>query len=851
MKGGIFITKIKADSRKNVVNKYKLIYLPLFIALLAPFIVSISNLYITKNLLLEQVKQDGLNLSKQVAKQIEKNETSLNIINEMLEQKIRDIGKMVIENEKNLSNDFLTRLAKDLHIDELNWMNENGTILYSSVKEYKGWVPFKGHPLYDFVQSKDKELMEDIRPDSEFGIPTKYGSLKNENGYFVQVGILAENIQKLTQKFDYQVLVEELAQEKNIIYVTIVDTNLKSIANADINSIGIVYDASEEKNLKKATQGRIGAEEWFYEKTGKNLLEITVPILINGEVTGALFIGLSMESVYSSVYTIFVSSSIISIMIFLLFLWIQNKNIIKPVNQLNYNINQIDIENNIEYRLPVENDTFLGLTLSINNLLDKSNAYLYQLKENQENLRISNQEIAAAYQQLTASDEQLRAQYDEIQNYTSYIEYLAYNDHLTNLPNRRSFLERLEESINKNQSGAVMLLDLDNFKEINDTLGHTYGDKVLIKVAQSLINITDEKVFISRFGGDEFLVLIEDEEDINVIENYAKKVSNIFKNDILIEDNGICIGCSIGITQYPFDSSEVNQLIMNADLAMYKVKDVGKNNYMFFKKEMTEKLRKHIEIEKILREAITEKGFKLLYQPQVCTYTRKIVGFEALLRLKNHSISPAVFIPAVEENGMIIQIGRWVTKEVINQIAIWKNKGIDVGSIAINFSAKQLDDSNYIAFLENELKKKNVESKYIEIEITESIFLDKKEETIEFLDKLRKLGIKIALDDFGTGYSSLSYLTFLPVDKIKLDKSLCDKFLEIENIAVMDNIISLAHSLNLEVLAEGIENIEQHNRLKVGGCNYIQGYLFSKPVEVNEVEKIYNTTFLEKGATLK
>lgn len=836
--------KTKYTRKENVINKYKLIYLPLFIALLASFTVSISSFYISKTLLLEQVKQDGLNLTKQVTKQIERNETSLDIINTMLEQQIRTAGNMVIKNEKNLSDDFLIDLMKDFHVDELHWINDKGNTLYSTIEEYKDWVPFKGHPLHAFMRSKNQELMEDIRPDAKFGVPIKYGAIKNTNGYFVQIGILADNIQTLTQKFDYQTLVQELSQEENIVYVTIVDTNLKAIADADIEDVGIVYDATKENKLKEATKGVLGTDEWFYPKIGKKVLEITAPIFINGEITGALIIGLSLESVYSSIYTIFMTSSIISIMIFLIFLWVQNKNIIKPVNQLNLNINQIDVENNIEYRLPlVAKDTFWGLTLSINNLLDKSNTYLYQLKENQENLKISNEEIVAAYQQLTASDEELRAQYDEIQNYTLYIEYLAYNDDLTNLPNRISFLKRLEQSISNNKSGAVLLLDLDNFKGINDTLGHTYGDKVLNKVAQELINIRDDKVFVSRFGGDEFLVLIEGENDIVIIENYVNKVTNIFKNEFIIEGNRIHIACSIGVTRYPFDSNEVNQLIINADLAMYKVKNIGKNNYMFFKKEMTENLKEQIEIERILRESISENGFKLLYQPQVCTYSKTIVGFEALLRLRKHSISPAVFIPSVEENGMIIEIGRWVTKEAINQISIWKNKGLDVKPIAINFSAKQLDDLNYITFLENELKEKNVKSKYLEIEITESIFLDKKEETITFLNKLRELGIKIALDDFGTGYSSLSYLTFLPVDKIKLDKSLCDKFLEIENIAVMDNIISLAHSLNLEVLAEGIEDIEQYNRLKVGGCNYIQGYLFSKPVEVLEVEKIYNTIF--------
>jgi EAL domain-containing protein (putative c-di-GMP-specific phosphodiesterase class I) len=285
---------------------------------------------------------------------------------------------------------------------------------------------------------------------------------------------------------------------------------------------------------------------------------------------------------------------------------------------------------------------------------------------------------------------------------------------------------------------------------------------------------------------------------------------------------------------------------MNADMAMYDVKEQGKNNYKFFNEKMTKKLKEQIQIEKFLREAIEEEQFKLVYQPQIATVTGKITGFEALLRLKNYFISPAVFIEIAEENGMIIQMGRWVTKEAIDQIARWKEKGLSLKPIAINFSAKQLNDMDYVAFLERVLKERQVDAKYIEIEITESIFLDQKEETIVFLNQLKNLGVKIALDDFGTGYSSLSYLTFLPVDKIKLDKSLCDKFLEIEHIAVMDNIISLAHSLNLEVVAEGVEEIEQYKRLRVAKCNYIQGYLFSKPLENFEAEKVYEDNFLEK-----
>ncbi|NMM63988.1 EAL domain-containing protein [Clostridium sp. P21] len=427
-----------------------------------------------------------------------------------------------------------------------------------------------------------------------------------------------------------------------------------------------------------------------------------------------------------------------------------------------------------------------------------------------------------------------------------YISHIAYHDPLTGLPNRRKLMQKLEEDIVESNYGAVMLLDLDNFKGINDTLGHLYGDKVLKKIAEELENIKDEKVFVSRFGGDEFFILVQGEKDIDVIENYAKQIMNIFKNKIIIEGEETYLSCSMGITLYPFHSNEVSQLLMNADMAMYKVKNLGKNNYMFFKEEMTEKLQEKMKIEGILRNALKKEELKLLYQPQVCTFTGKIVGFEALLRLKNKHISPGQFIPVAEETGLIVEIGRWVTKESINQISKWKKKGLDIKPISINFSPKQLNDLNYIKFLENTLKEANVEAKYIEIEITESIFLEEKEKNIAFINKLKSLGIQILLDDFGTGYSSLNYLTFLPVDKIKLDKSLNDKFLEFENVKVIDSLIFLAKSLNLEVIAEGIEDVVQYKRLKAAGCHYIQGYLFSKPLEVEDAEKIYDDNFLDK-----
>lgn len=846
---------LKYKTKKTIVNKYKLVYIPLFIGLFSIIIVSIISYNSSKNLLIRQMKEDVIILANQIAIQIDGNSDSLEHVNHMIEEKIEIIGKVVTMNQKDLSSDVLKKIAKDLNVDEISWYSPDGKIIYSNIDAYLGWQTIKGHPVENFrISDKNKFLNEEIRIDTLSGNYSKFGYIRNNDGTFMQIGLSADKIYNLTEKFNYQNLIEKLAQRENISRVTFVDKDLKTLADSNVDAVGISYDINKEQEMQEALNGKTSMKDLYYKGTDAEPLTIYTPVAKNGEITNVLVITFSTEKFFDSIYMLAIKSSIIAIIILSIIYWIQNRNVIKPVNELNQYINEIDIEKNIKYRLALrETDTFFGLALSINNILDKAESYFYLLKEQQEELKSSNEEIFETYEKLAASDEELRAQYEEIQAYTvdlenlkQELEYIAYHDSLTNLPNRRYFMDELEKQTLANKYGAVMLLDLDNFKSINDTLGHDYGDMVLIKIAEKLERLKSEKVFISRFGGDEFFILIEDENDVIIIENYAEKIINIIRNKLIINTDEIYISCSMGITLYPFDSNDANELILNADTAMYRVKAALKNNYMFFNSEMTKRLHEHTKIEKILRESIKKQELKLLYQPQISVSTGKIIGFEALLRFKNHNISPAQFIPVAEETGLIIEIGRWVTKEAINQIAAWQKNGFDIKPVSINFSPKQLHDSNYIEFLGNTLKEMNVEAKYIDIEITESIFLEKTSETMDFINGLKALGSKIALDDFGTGYSSLNYLTFLPVDILKLDKSLNDKFLELENIKVIESLISLAHSLNLKVVAEGIEYVPQYECLKKVGCDYIQGYLFSKPLDVDQIEEIYNDDFIDK-----
>lgn len=427
-----------------------------------------------------------------------------------------------------------------------------------------------------------------------------------------------------------------------------------------------------------------------------------------------------------------------------------------------------------------------------------------------------------------------------------YIEYLANHDYLTNLPNRMSFVKIINDELYRKNTGTVLLLDIDNFKSINDTLGHMFGDKMLMEISNRFSLIANGDLQVFRFGGDEFLVLLKHEEDLDEIEKKVNHIMSLFEDPIILNNKEYYAKFSIGISRYPIDSISEEQLLMNVDTAMYHVKRNGRNNYMFYHTEMQDEMIQRAKIEDILREAINKDGFKLVYQPQVNVITGEIVGFEALLRLKHHNIPPFLFIEVAEDTGLIKEIGRWVTKEAILQIAKWKREGKEEKSIAINFSSKQMSDIGYYTFLVNLLEENGIEPKYLELEITENILLEKSEATLNFLDKLHKLGIPIALDDFGTGYSSLNYLTYIPVSKIKLDKSLCEKFLGMENLNAMDGLIGLAHSLELEITAEGIEDVEQFKRLKAGGCDYIQGYLFSKPIPDSEIDNIYNKNMIEE-----
>lgn len=452
--------------------------------------------------------------------------------------------------------------------------------------------------------------------------------------------------------------------------------------------------------------------------------------------------------------------------------------------------------------------------------------------------------ILGTYHDITAkkeNDNNLKLHRDEL-------EYQATHDHLTKLPNRILFLDRLDHALylakRNDTKVAVLFIDMDRFKGINDSLGHVFGDLVIKEVGQRIkdqIRITDTA---ARFGGDEFVMLIDNIAQTMTVTDILGKLIQCLENPIVIDNYSLHITVSIGVSVYPYDAETSTDLLKNADAAMYKAKSLGGNNYQFYTEDMTQKALARMELEQDLRRAINNEDFVLYYQPQVKVdvFEHKIVGMEALIRWKNTDnsfIPPETFIPLAEDTGIIIPLGKWIMKAGMMQMAQWYKNGFNPGVLALNFSMRQLRERDFISHLNMLLEVTGCKAEWISIEVTETQMMKSPELTISMLQELHDLGIKIAIDDFGTGYSSLSYLKRLPIDTLKIDKEFVEGLPEDEeDLAITQAIVALAESLNLKVLAEGVETVEQKNILIANGCNHIQGFYYAKPMKIEEIEKL-------------
>lgn len=432
------------------------------------------------------------------------------------------------------------------------------------------------------------------------------------------------------------------------------------------------------------------------------------------------------------------------------------------------------------------------------------------------------------------------------------IRHLAYHDSLTSLPNRMLFRDRFLHALalahRKKEMLAMLFLDLDRFKKINDTLGHAAGDRLLQAVAERLKKTLREGDTIARLGGDEFMILLSGVKAVEDAAKVAEKILYAIRPSFMIDGHELHITTSIGISLYPYDGQDTDTLVKNADIALYRAKEYGRNNYQLYTAAMNARAFEQLALENSLRRALEREELFLMYQPLIDLKTRTISGLEALVRWQspNGQIHPPdTFIPLAEDTGLIVPMGEWIFNTACRQIKLWQSQGLEIYPVAVNLSARQFQQQNLIGEISKALEEHQVEPQYLAIELTESTILKNADLAIDTLREFKLMGIQISIDDFGTGYSSLSYLKRFPVDALKIDRSFVNDCIEnADDAAIVSAIISMAHSLKLQVVAEGVETGSQLEFLRTQNCDKMQGYLISPPMAASQF-----ATFLSHWAT--
>ncbi|MBN2866710.1 MAG: EAL domain-containing protein [Thiotrichales bacterium] len=436
----------------------------------------------------------------------------------------------------------------------------------------------------------------------------------------------------------------------------------------------------------------------------------------------------------------------------------------------------------------------------------------------------------------------------EIKETETKLEQLAYFDPLTKLPNRTLFKERLNQELllchNQKSNLAILLVDLDEFKMVNDTLGHSVGDELLKLVSQRFLQNIQDTDTVARLGGDEFIILLPFLENIERATEIAKNIIGAAKQTFTIHDQSVNISASIGIAIYPSDGDTAETLFKNADLALYKAKDTGRNTFKFFSKELQTRANEHIKLKKELQDALVNNEFDVYYQPKINLKTNQVMGMEALIRWNHPSkglVYPDQFISFSEQSGLIIPIGQYVLNKACRETQQWSEQFNIPLHISVNLSTKQFKDKDLLHTIQQSLKESALPAHQLELEITESSVMDDVDKAIEIMNQIYQDGVQIALDDFGTGYSSLAYLKCFPIHTIKIDRSFIKDILtDPDDRAIIESVILLSEKLQIENVAEGVEQIEQLDYLKAHNCQIAQGYLFSKPLNANDFMQFLN-----------
>ncbi|MGB5715929.1 MAG: EAL domain-containing protein [Gammaproteobacteria bacterium] len=573
-------------------------------------------------------------------------------------------------------------------------------------------------------------------------------------------------------------------------------------------------------------------------------VELYTRIFYEGDHIGFIYLRSDMEAIHDRLVMFLgiVAIVILASLLVTFILGAQLQRIITdPLLRLSAIARQVSTGKNYSVRVIGEGKDELGNLISdFNTMLDEIQSRDNELREHR--LRLE-ERVTQRTRELESANALLELSKEQAESVANRMEYHAHHDALTGLPNRILLNDRITSELaharRQQTNAALLFLDLDRFKIINDSLGHAVGDQLLRVISRRLNNCVREEDTVARLGGDEFMVLLPRISGSADAGRIAKKIIECLVDPISCNGHELHITTSIGISIFPYDGTDAETLIKHADISMYRAKELGRNKAIYYTAEMNAGSRKQLAMETNLRKAVERNQLRLFYQPKVDINRNMIVGVEALLRWKHPTmgfISPLDFIPVAEDSGLIIPIGEWVLNTAFRQLKQWHNTGFTGLTVAVNLSSAQLSRPGFEDVVAQALEEAGLDARMIELEVTENVAMENIDSAITVLDRLKCMGFSIAMDDFGTGYSSLNYLRRLPIDIVKIDKSFVSEIPDsTDDVTIAQAIIAMAQSLKLSLVVEGVENVRQLNFFRQQGVNIVQGYLFSKPVPASEL----------------
>lgn len=579
---------------------------------------------------------------------------------------------------------------------------------------------------------------------------------------------------------------------------------------------------------------------------------------INGKPIG-MFRMTAPRSIYltgeKSVHYFLSSILILGILFVFLMGWLLRRLIVKRLERLDRDVADISVNNELTRRVDTSgNDELSSVSSQINKMLS-----IIQSSHEKLEFRVEERtkELQKTNTQLQQEISERKTIENELIKHKEYLARIAHYDTLTSLPNRVLFNEmlstKLKDAKEDKSKFAILFMDLDRFKTINDALGHHIGDLVLKEISQRIESILGENNVLARLGGDEFIIMIPNEIERDKINSYASKILEVCAKQISVNSHEFYISASIGISIYPDDGHSLEDLQKNADMAMYKSKRSGGSNYQYYTEDMNIEAHERIRLDADLRRAILNNEFVLFYQPKVSISSGKMIGVEALVRW-NHPemgmVNPAKFIHLAEETGIILSLGEWVLREACRANKSWQEKGYKPIGVAVNISPKQFVHQDIIQMVSNVLSETGLEPQYLELEITESAVMENVETAAKKLNKVKEMGVKVSIDDFGTGYTSINYLKQFPVSYLKIDQNFVKGIPSSQNdLSIIIAMIALAHSLGMQVIAEGVETAEQFGWLADNDCDIVQGYFLSRPLPEAKIITELMAAYDEQGQT--